>query len=123
LVQQRVKTPAVVAQPGGIALLLRADYPDGPADAAEDHRGGNIGARRRQHQRPGAGHVAEPPGEGQVADGRNLRDRAGDGKRLVSGGWDLIVREWDAATGKEEFQLEGTDRFGVLESVAISADG
>src|SRR5262249_42569303 len=44
-----------------------------------------------------------------------------DGKRIVSGGSDQMVRGWDATTGKEIRQLQG--QAGIVRGVAISPDG
>jgi WD40 repeat protein len=44
-----------------------------------------------------------------------------DGRHLASGGWDQIVRIWDAATGKKLPELAG--HAGYVWSVAFSPDG
>jgi WD40 repeat protein/uncharacterized caspase-like protein len=44
-----------------------------------------------------------------------------DGRTLVSGGLDHLVRVWDVATGQLRFELNGPD--GQVHGIAISADG
>ena len=44
-----------------------------------------------------------------------------DGKRLVSGGYDNLVRVWDAESGKELRQYEGHS--GAVGGVAFFPDG
>jgi hypothetical protein len=44
-----------------------------------------------------------------------------DGKRIVSGDYNYMVKVWDAATGKETLSLKG--HTGIVGSVAINADG
>jgi WD40 repeat protein len=44
-----------------------------------------------------------------------------DGRRLASGGWDQIVRIWDATSGKKLHELAG--HAGYVWSVAFSPDG
>jgi len=44
-----------------------------------------------------------------------------DGKRFVSGGYDKMVKVWDAGTGAELMTLRG--HTGAIESVAFSPDG
>jgi WD40 repeat protein len=49
-----------------------------------------------------------------------------DGKRIVTSGVDGTVRMWDAATGKQQFQIGETklsDERSVSNSVALSPDG
>jgi len=46
---------------------------------------------------------------------------APDGTALASGGWDKLVRTWDAATGKELRQFTGHE--GAIYGVAYSPDG
>jgi hypothetical protein len=43
-----------------------------------------------------------------------------DGKRIVSGSWDNILKVWDVATGQEVLTLKGAN---VYSSVAFSPDG
>jgi WD40 repeat protein len=46
-----------------------------------------------------------------------------DGKRIVTGGGDRIVRIWDAESGKELKTLEGHADVGIIYAVAFSPDG
>jgi sterol desaturase/sphingolipid hydroxylase (fatty acid hydroxylase superfamily) len=46
---------------------------------------------------------------------------SGDGKRIVTGGFDNLVKVWDAETGEEKASLTG--HTGPVYSVALSADG
>jgi eukaryotic-like serine/threonine-protein kinase len=50
---------------------------------------------------------------------------SGDGRRLLSGGWDHSVRLWDAETGHQlhAFNLRETGKNHAAYSVAISRDG
>lgn len=69
-------------------------------------------------------HVATLPGHQQLAWGAAITD---DGKRLVSSGWDNVVKLWDVAEQRELLNMplppDPRSAAGAIRSLSVSPDG